>query len=94
MFCCIEYNNIVSLFKTNVSNMIKSSIAQAIEGNSRLVFKPQSEFYATVKINPKRWALIYKGKKEATQSELENISNYFAIPVQSFFQIKSPELLK
>jgi hypothetical protein len=72
--------------------MQKSTIAQAIEGNSRLVFKPQSEFYATVKINPKRWALIYKGKKDATQSELESLSTYFSIPVQSFFQKISPEL--
>lgn len=74
--------------------MTKSTIAQAIEGNTRLVFKPQSEFYATVKINPKRWALIYKGKKDATQSELESLSNYFSIPVQSFFQKTSPELLQ
>lgn len=72
--------------------MTKSIIAQAIEGNSRLVFKPQKGFYETTQINPKRWGLIYRGELEATLTEVEKISNYFSIPVQSFFQKTSPEL--
>jgi adenylate cyclase class IV len=73
--------------------MAKSTIAQAIEGNSMLVFKPQKGFYEATQINKKRWGLIYRGKLEATISEVERISNFFQIPIQNFFQKTSPELL-
>lgn len=66
--------------------MQKSSIAQAIEGNTKLVFKPNVEFYDNTQINKKRWALIYRGEKEATKSELEKIAEYFSIPIQKFFK--------
>lgn len=73
--------------------MQKSKIAQAIEGNSMLVFKPQNGFYESVQINKKRWGLIYRGKREATQSEIERLSTFFQIPVQNFFIQTNPELL-
>jgi hypothetical protein len=73
--------------------MSKSTIAQVIEGSSMLVFKPQKPFYEATKINPKRWGLLYRGDIEPSMGEIERLSKYFSIPVQSFFQKTSPELL-
>lgn len=72
--------------------MTKSSISNAIEGgNKNLVFKPSRDFYESVGINPKRWGLIYRGDLEPTQSEIQSLSDYFSIPVTSFFNQKSPK---
>jgi hypothetical protein len=65
--------------------MQKSTIAQAIEGNSELVFRPKKEFYEKTQINKKRWGLLYRGKLEAKQSELQSLSKYFGISVDAFF---------
>lgn len=64
--------------------MSKSIIAQAIEGNSLLVFKPNLDFYQKVGINQKRWGLIYKGKLEPTLTEVERVADFFKIPVTNF----------
>lgn len=64
---------------------MKSKIAQSIEGNSMLVFKPNKEFYQKTGINKKRWGQLYRGEKSPIQEELQSISNYFSIPITSFF---------
>lgn len=74
--------------------MQKSTIAQAIEGNSMLVFKPKMEFYGKIQINKKRWGLLYRGEKEATQGEIERISKFFNVPINQFFKQETPNLLQ
>ena len=63
----------------------QTTIATIIEGNIPFTFKPKLEFYGKVKINKKRWGLIYKGKLEPTRSEIERISEVLNIPITAFF---------
>jgi hypothetical protein len=65
--------------------MNKSKVAQVIEQGSKLVFRPNPDFYTTTMINRKRWGLIYVGKIEPTISEVDRLSKYFGIPVTNFF---------
>lgn len=65
--------------------MNKSKIAQVIEQGSKLVFRPNPDFYNATMINRKRWGLIYAGKIELTISEVDRLSKYFEIPVTKFF---------
>jgi hypothetical protein len=72
--------------------MKKTAIARAIEGeNKMLIFKPNRKFYESVGINSKRWGMLYRGDLEPTQSEIQALSEYFDIPVTSFFNQKSPK---
>lgn len=64
---------------------MKSKIAQCIEGQSMLVFKPNNEFYQKTKINKKRWGQIYRGDKQPLQNEIESLSTFFGIPITNFF---------
>jgi hypothetical protein len=58
---------------------------------SMLAFKPNREFYDTVGINSKRWGMLYRGDLEPIQSEIQALSEYFNLPVTSFFNQKSPK---
>jgi hypothetical protein len=55
-----------------------------IEGNSKLVFKANKEFYESTGINKKRWSLLYASKVEPKLSELQKIASYFQIPFNAF----------
>jgi hypothetical protein len=79
----------LSLLIIKFSKMTKSNIAQVIEGDSKLVFVAQKEFYDKVNINHKRWGLIYKGKIDPTFDEVERVSKYFKIPIQNFLSQKN-----
>jgi hypothetical protein len=64
--------------------MTKSKIALTIENGSKLVFRPNSEFYKSVNIRRKRWGQIYRGERSPLMSEIIEIANYFQIPPQNF----------
>ena len=44
-------------------------------------FKPNEKFYRDVKINHKRWGLIYRGETEPLVSELQRIADYFQVDI-------------
>ena len=44
-------------------------------------FKPNEQFYRDVKINHKRWGLIYRGETEPLVSELQRIADYFQVDI-------------
>lgn len=65
--------------------MNKSNISQVIEGNSMLVFKPNSQFYEAVNINKKRWGSIYRGSIIPTYEELGRIAQFFKKDITEFY---------
>ena len=66
--------------------MEKSKIAKIIDGtdNPMVRFKPQREFYRETGIKQKRFGAIYRGEKSIELTELERLSKYLGIPIQSF----------
>ena len=51
-------------------------------------FKPNEQFYRDVKINHKRWGLIYRGEIEPVVSELQRIADYFQIDITELLKPK------
>lgn len=64
---------------------MKNSISSIIENGSKLTFKPNQSFYDSVGINKKRWGQIYRGDKDPLITEVKSISEFFQIPINSFY---------
>ena len=63
-----------------------NAITKFIKQKETKVFRfvPNPDFYKEVKINKKRWGLLYRGEKEPTFSEIQRIANYFNVPITEF----------
>lgn len=75
-----------------MTTTIKKAIMD-FEQSKCLKFTPNTMFYQKVQINQKRFGMIVRGEIEATQGEIQRLSNFFDIPVQNFFPTQNPELL-
>lgn len=78
--------------KATTNTPLSQAIAK-FEDKNLTKFKPDKRFYTQVGINRIRFWQLVRGEKDFLGAEINSISNYFSIPVQSFFQTKNPELL-
>lgn len=69
-----------------MENLIAKHIASIEDCAFR--FKPTKEFYKVVAIKQKRFGQLLRNEKEAFQSELDRLANFFCVPVSSL--IKKP----
>lgn len=64
------------------------AIKKIIESKEKKNFKfsPDYQFYKTIKINQKRWGMLYRGEIEPTISELKRIADYFEVPLSELIK--------
>jgi uracil-DNA glycosylase len=59
------------------------------EIETMLLFKPSRRFYDHVGINPKRFWQLVKGTKKPFAEEMQALSEFCEIPINSFFNTKN-----
>ena len=52
-------------------------------------FKPNRAFYQAIRINHKRWGLIYRDEIEPVVSELQRIADYFKVDFTELMDLKT-----
>lgn len=60
------------------------------EKSKCLKFVPNAIFYQKVQINQKRFGMLVRGELEATQGEIQRLSDFFETPIQNFFLKNKP----
>lgn len=77
----------------NGKNLAFELIEILMRGNTDY-FRPNREFFKTVKIRQKRWWALYRGEKVMTEAEYSNLVNHLGITLHEAFEVRQLNWIK
>ncbi len=61
-----------------------SLIAEILKSKAPFGFIPNEEFYNKINVKRKKWAMLVRGEREPTISELRNICSFFQVDIKNY----------
>ena len=62
----------------------QNSIAEIIKAKAPFGFIPNEKFYSEINVKRKKWAMLYRGEKEPTVTELKSICMFFGVDIKNY----------
>lgn len=62
----------------------KNAVAKILKDKTPFGFTPHKVFYGEINIKRKKWAMLVRGEKEPTVTELQDICKYFGADIKEY----------
>lgn len=62
----------------------KNVVAEILKDKTPFGFTPHKVFYSEINIKRKKWAMIVRGEKEPTVTELQDICTFFKTDIKNY----------
>lgn len=62
----------------------KNLVAEIMKEKAPFGFIPNEKFYNEIKVKRKKWAMLVRGEKEPTITELKDICTFFNADIKKF----------
>ena len=62
----------------------KNLVSEIINEKAPFGFNPNEKFYHEIKVKRKKWAMLVRGEKEPTITELKDICTFFKADIKKF----------